>query len=932
MASKGSKQLYFEINNSCPHSIYKETSPSISRQPCIKKVCNSDNKRHDGHGLSVERKENIRDTTSTQSGFSMSNVFSKEIRWRSTSHLRPQRSQLICVSEALPANFTNRCSQFRTDKRLVSENRHSPGLFSFTNRRTTQEVPPCNLQQRSAAIDCLTVWPVIGSKDVCHGNKLDCGNPTSTRLPCNRVSGRFPPGQSGSCSTGFSGCGNFENIGDLRLAHKSSQVCSGTLSGGRVSWSTMEHSAELGKTSIQKDNKDKINHFQNVEQWKQFAARSSEFIRFAELCKLCSIRRSTTLSKNATVSKIIQSEQAKAKNKSSSAGSARLKMVVRGHRKQLNTNSPEKCDSLLDYRCSRLRVGSPIEQHLPIRKVGSIPKTLAFKFKRNVCRICSHKQSADDSTECSHTYTVRQQDSCGTPQKRGGDTFPDTSKVDNQAPKTCRAVTFNSLSHLPPGESKRNCGSPIKGSQSTRVASSTPSRGGYIQSVGRPRYRSVRVKRNGYRTKVRNVGFQRQLRSFLRRFQPTVGLSAGLGISPTQLNTKSTNSFEQCQRNVHSNSTKMDQMLLATRPASESHSRASSDREPAEGLNRSDNRQISCTGGQVDPTCLENWGWADQVAHWTVEEQNLLKSSWRTSTLTTYNAPIKRWLSWCNINKINPKAPEGVQVARFLTKLYLEDKLAYKTILLHKSAVSTYCATSEIDITKHFFIQQVLKAISLAQPAVRKAPIWDTAILFNWLKTSTNSGSLFEISRRTALVLLLASGRRIHDLTLLENSPENLIFTEDEISLWPKFGSKTDSKTHRQSGWLLRKHPDHRVCPVRHINNLIETSQSRRSADTTVTSLFISVLGKLKPASRTMIAGWIRSIFKDANLDAPPGSIRSAVASRSWLENRPVQEILDRGNWKSIKTFQKFYCRPVNKMNEASSNGDLLQLNFSSIK
>ncbi|CAH2050842.1 unnamed protein product, partial [Iphiclides podalirius] len=38
--------------------------------------------------------------------------------------------------------------------------------------------------------------------------------------------------------------------------------------------------------------------------------------------------------------------------------------------------------------------------------------------------------------------------------------------------------------------------------------------------------------------------------------------------------------------------------------------------------------------------------------------------------------------------------------------------------------------------------------------------------------------------------------------------------------------------------------------------------------------------GVVRPASKTMIAGWVRSIFKLAKIDASPGSIRSAVASR----------------------------------------------------
>ena len=78
-------------------------------------------------------------------------------------------------------------------------------------------------------------------------------------------------------------------------------------------------------------------------------------------------------------------------------------------------------------------------------------------------------------------------------------------RINDRVRDTCRAVRSNSLSHLPPGEAKRNCGSPIKGLQSTNVASSAPSLGGYIHSMGRPRRRPARVKRNGYHTKICNL-------------------------------------------------------------------------------------------------------------------------------------------------------------------------------------------------------------------------------------------------------------------------------------------------------------------------------------------------------------------------------------------------------------------------------------------
>ena len=70
--------------------------------------------------------------------------------------------------------------------------------------------------------------------------------------------------------------------------------------------------------------------------------------------------------------------------------------------------------------------------------------------------------------------------------------------------------------------------------------------------------------------------------------------------------------------------------------------------------------------------------------------------------------------------------------------------------------------------------------------------------------------------------------------------------------------------------------------------------------------MFISITGLIKAATKTMISGWIQSIFKEADVRAPPGSIRAAVASKSWLENRPLDKILSRGNWKCYETFNFF--------------------------
>lgn len=123
--------------------------------------------------------------------------------------------------------------------------------------------------------------------------------------------------------------------------------------------------------------------------------------------------------------------------------------------------------------------------------------------------------------------------------------------------------------------------------------------------------------------------------------------------------------------------------------------------------------------------------------------------------------------------------------------------------------------------------------------------------------------------------------------------------------------SKTDCREYRQSGWELSHNSEvPNLSPLYWVIKTIEILQERRSNSDSA-YLFITLRGSLKAASRTVIAGWIKSLFKEAGISAPPGSTRSAVASRNWVDNHTLDNVLSQGNWRSENTFRKFYCRKV---------------------
>jgi hypothetical protein len=60
----------------------------------------------------------------------------------------------------------------------------------------------------------------------------------------------------------------------------------------------------------------------------------------------------------------------------------------------------------------------------------------------------------------------------------------------------------------------------------------------------------------------------------------------------------------------------------------------------------------------------------------------------------------------------------------------------------------------------------------------------------DWLQSHPPDLSIFQVSRHLAVLLLLASGHRIHDLTLIDLDEDYSQILDKVIIFWPRFGSK----------------------------------------------------------------------------------------------------------------------------------------------
>lgn len=929
--SNGCQSIYNKNYIISPSAFQKKTSLNIPITSIVKSNSHPCYPRHVTDGYRTEKKRNPRETTCSRSRFLFQDVFGKEIGWRTPTDFRLKSLKFLHCDKAFLFNIPSGCNKLSSDKGLDGENRYSPSILSFMHGRDTQTFPACSVQWRDTTTDSSAVWPIFSPPFICSSLELGCGNPSKERNSPDGIFGRLPSCMPGQVQVDCAGFGNARNLGVSRLARKLSKVRHSANTQTRVLGSSVGHTKSNDSLANPKSPKNKAVHFQNFVQQPMLTEGDSESIRHTKLCQPGHSSGSTTLSQRSTFSEEVYPPRSKEITMPQCATGPRV--VVECSGKQSNSTYKERSYSLPDNRRSGCGLGGSSKQPVSVWKMDPKSKRLALKCKGDVRSICGNQIPGCSVKERPHVSPIRQPDSGSLYTESGRNPVTESPGSNNQTVRDDMFSEHNDDSLLPARLPERHRGSPVKGTTGAGVASVATCHKNDIQRVGHPRCRPIRIQKNRRCATVRHARLRRWLCTLLRRFQSQMGVPNRLDISTPQHNSESASTPQSGNRDILASNTPVDPMLLVCRSSGESTNQSLSNREPAEGSHRSDDRNVPPTNRELNLTGLESWGWANQVKGWSRDEQQLLSRSWRPSTLQTYTAPLKRWLSWCQSNNINSIKPEGQNVARFLADLYLKHKFAYNTILLHKSAISTYCAAGVDNLSKDFFVQQVLKAISYSTPQSVKPPIWDVNIVLSWLKSSTGCDSLFNISRRAALILLLASGRRLHDLTLLELSQDGFAESESTITLWPKFGSKTDSGKYRQSGWLLTSHEDHHICPVVHIKKLVRVSEARRRTVTGCKALFITVTGQVKAASRTVISGWIRSIFKQVKIDASPGSTRSAVASKGWMDKRPIEEILERGNWKSVRTFSRFYCREISRGSEEGADAatDSLYDNFKAL-
>ncbi|KAJ8710599.1 hypothetical protein PYW08_009114 [Mythimna loreyi] len=747
------------------------------------------------------------------------------------------------------------------------------------------------------------------------------------RYPNNSIPRRFfnnAHESRGLVTTDPAGNANSNRSG---MECKSKQVSHHSNKCNRIFRSYMEYRTKLQMPPEAQSSKNYYTSKRHTREKMVDVAQSKNYTRKHRFCVICCSVGKAPHQGNTKAGKFTPRDRQKQEDLPSKVRPERTSVVVGSYPATL-TNSPHRPHSICNDRCIRSRMGSH-SKRLEFKRPMDIRATIVAQQSERTVDFENGSSESSTHLQMSNNIDSNGQQICGSIyHQRRRDKVLKSIKADDRYTGVRPSAPNTSDSSLPPGKIQSPSRQPLEIPPNTRMDTVEGNNTNHIQQMGHTVNRPFRELSISGSTTIRKRRCTRSSMHIRECLQQKMALRPRLAFSSTSTDTSSITPSREKHGNLPICDTELGENLLESGIETTSAEPSVLNTRFASPPDRSENGETSTSSREPTFAGMEGTGWTGLVETWQKESKTLLESAWRKSTLKTYKIAWERWRLWSR-ERCQTNDPEPGDLSKFICYLHNEVKLAPRTIAVHKSVVATFANPEKSEeLARHPLVNRIMKAIATTRPPPRKPSTWQAASLIEYLQHySINVESLFQISRHVTAILLLCTGRRVHDLTLLDISPEFFENNGDHVILWPKFGSKTDSATHRQSGWRLSNNGPERLNPVLWIEKLIIISQERRKARQNLNSLFITTRGKVNAASRTVIAGWIKTLFREANIQDSPGSFRAAVNSDIWVNrNINIDELLERGNWRSKDTFLKHYFKEVHIQNRDSTGANLTDL------
>lgn len=896
------------------HSIYKcppvteshSTFPSISDNSPVPK---------NGRGYSVLAFAEDDISNVRPDRICLSYVPNNKGRGVSSTCLQPKEVKRVSVYQEIQTIKSSKDSGVSTSRRLHGEFGPVPSLLPCASKPKTPTFSlPC-IQRSRVQLDVPSIWALNGSTSILPTVKLG-GSPTEeSGDSLRRLSRRLPPSSPESRIPSERSRLRTKSSSSARLASKLHQVSVAPSSMLDLPRNKLGYSSTTYLPPTEKSNRSLDSSSTNFAQTSLVPENGAGNSGSPQFCVFRNPLRTVTHEKNSN----------RFQELTSSLSSSRISNLCPSNRRVSMVDTESE-----DFSSSPPTSGSPFHVNRRFRRglggrscgspcserLVSLSATMAHQPQRAFYGESSHSMQSEPSGESLRRLAVRQQDCSGVYSEPRRPAFSPAPERDRTFVSTDFSPGYSPHPLLHSREAKF-CGRQlIPELQDPRMASTSFSNKSSIPALGCSGDRPVCHLSIESGPSLCNSGIIGSSGRICRRLFQNMELQAGLDISSSSHDSASSSTSKPIPGgSVSTGCPPLGKSILESRLEVEGRSSSMGSSRSRFTSNRPNDTVTSSTSRQLSIGDLANTGWLGHIKGWSDNDKRILSSAWRPSTRATYQKPWSRWILWAEANLVDPNNPRPNQLALFLSYLFHSEKLGLKSILLHKSVVSTLSnPDNSLSLSSHPIVTKMIKGISASLPPKITRAIWDVSTLIKWVENHPPSiSSFFEVSRHLALLLLLTSGRRVHDLTLLQVDAEHLQRTDDFIVFWPKFGSKSDSSSFVQSGWQFNTSS----CPLTATWNLsywldlFLDLRKLRCGSLNIESLFITSRGKVRPASRAIIAGWITTVLSAAGIPFSAGSFRSAVSSSLARADLPLDVILSRGNWRASDTFLRHYYKPA---------------------
>ena len=263
---------------------------------------------------------------------------------------------------------------------------------------------------------------------------------------------------------------------------------------------------------------------------------------------------------------------------------------------------------------------------------------------------------------------------------------------------------------------------------------------------------------------------------------------------------------------------------------------------------------------------------------------------------------LDRERTWNNINLQT--------VLNYLCYLYHDRRLKPGTIAHYRSAITKPLRLVfgvELD---HEDVTNALKAMWIGRPNEPfEPPNWDLNVVLRYIENYAGPFSNEFLLRKSAFLILLATGWRISELQACVRSPEYCKFSTDSLSLrpHPSFMAKNETPTTRWHHLKIIRLTDEQgttnvLCPVRALETYINLNQGARG------KIYLNDDNSKELSIFQLSTHVCRLILRaEPNARAKVHDVRKFAASTSAAESFNLGKISEAIGWKNVSVFVKSY-------------------------